>query len=180
MRGRRFDSGLRLWSLDEMTSDVFAQLRRGNRQIVIAAVVVDDERKQEIALYYRPPSDLARQRFKSDERVPALAFALPNARYRLSSYRRTSRAELEGLSELWVQPDRPTKVFLSDADGLRALSVNEAASVVADCLRAGFVRRFTTPDPLPRLGPVAAQDPRRTRLGRAPKGTVALSVQMIA
>jgi Fic family protein len=138
--------GLRLWPLDEMTSDVFAQLRQGRRQNVIASVVVNDARKQEMALYYRVPSEQARQRFQLDELVPSLAFALPNQPYQLSTYRRTSRADLEGLSELWVQPDKPTRVFLSDASGLRVLGVNEAASVVADRLSAGFTRHFKTPD----------------------------------
>jgi fido (protein-threonine AMPylation protein) len=138
--------GLRLWPLDEMTVDVFAQLRQGRRQNVIASVVVDDARKQEIALYHRVPSPFARQRFEADELVPSIAFALPNRPYQLSAYRRTSRADLEGLSELWIQPDKPTKVFLSDASGLRVLGVSEAASLLADRLRAGFSRHFKTPD----------------------------------
>lgn len=138
--------GLRLWDLDEMTPDVFASLRRGRSHNVIASVVVDDERKQEMALYYRRPSQQARQQLQEDELVPSLAFALPNQPYRLSAYRRTSRADLEGLSELWIQPDKPTRVFLSDAAGVRILGVNEAASVVADRLRAGFARHFQTPD----------------------------------
>jgi hypothetical protein len=138
--------GLRLWPLDEMTADVFAQLRRGRCQDVIASVVVDDARKQEIALYHRIPAAQARERFQPDEVVPSIAFALPNQPWQLNPYRRTSRADLEGLSELWVQPDRPTKVFLSDTSGIRVLSVNEAASVVADRLHAGFARHFRTPD----------------------------------
>lgn len=138
--------GLRLWPLDEMTADVFAQLRRGHRQNVIASVVVDDAQRQEIALYHTVPTSAARQRFQPDELVPSIAFALPNQPWQLRPYRRTSRADLEGLSELWVQPDRPTKVFLSDASGVRVLPVNEAASVVADRLRAGFARHFQTPD----------------------------------
>jgi len=92
------------------------------------------------------PSPLAAQSLQPDELVPSLAFALPNQSYRLSAYRRTPIGDLEGLSELWVQPDRPTRVFLNDATGARALFVNEAASVVADRLRAGFVRHFKTPD----------------------------------
>lgn len=139
--------GLRLWSLDEMTADVFAGLRKGaRRENVIASVIVDDARKQEIALYYRRPSSLAQQRIGRDELVPSLAFALPNQPWQLHPYRRTSRADLEGLSEIWVQPDRPTQVFLSDAGRLRALPVNQAASEVADRLRAGFARHFKAPD----------------------------------
>ncbi|MFS0885455.1 Fic family protein [Aeromicrobium sp. 179-A 4D2 NHS] len=138
--------GLRVWSLDELTSDVFQQIRTGRRQNVIASVVVDDRRKQEIALYYRQPSAAARLAVQRDELVPALAFALPNQPWQLNPYRRTSRADLDGLSEIWTQPDRPTKVFMSDADGLRSLGVNEAAAAVAERLRAGFARHFRTPD----------------------------------
>jgi hypothetical protein len=146
--------GLRLWSLDHLTADVFAQLRGGlhenvtggRHENVIAFVVVDDRRKQEIALYYRRPSSVALQRIDGKELVPSLAFALPNQPWQLYPYRPASRADLEGLSEFWVQPDRPTKVFLSDAGGLRTLSVNQAASVVADRLRSGFARQFRTPE----------------------------------
>lgn len=120
--------------------------RQGQRQNVMAAVVVDDEMKQEVVLYHRIPSTLARQRISRDELVPSLAFALPNPQWRLNPYRRASRADLEGLSDLWVQPDQPLRVFVRDTSGLRTLSVNEAASDVADRPRAGFARKFQTPD----------------------------------
>lgn len=162
--------GLRLWPLDEMTSDVFAQLRQWRRQNVMAAVVVDDEREQEIALYHRVPSTHARGSINADELVPSIAFALPNEPWRLNPYRRASRAELEGLSELWVQPDRPTQVILSDAAGLRVLSVNEAASVVADRLHSGFARHLQDAGQLLRLGAVAPEDPRRSWVGQRPNG----------
>jgi hypothetical protein len=137
---------LRLWPLDEMTPEVFANLRAGRSQTVLASVVVDDVRKQEMALYHRRPALSARNRFGAEELVPSIAFALPNQPWQLSPYARTSRADLEGLSEFWIQPDRPTTVFLNDAAGTRTLSVDAAASQIADRLRSGFARNWRTTD----------------------------------
>jgi fido (protein-threonine AMPylation protein) len=139
--------GLRLWPLDEMTREMFSGLRHGMRhQSVLAAVVVDDQRRQELALYHRSPSHQMRLHTSEDQTVPMIAFARPNDRYALSAYRRTTRAELEGLSAFWVQPDRPTRVCVSEMSGVRALGVNDAASEIANRLRASFSEHFTRPD----------------------------------
>lgn len=137
--------GLQLSRLDRMTADVFSELRRGGGQTVLSSVVQHTD-SQEIAIYHRRPTATARARFERDEAVPTIAFALPNNRWSLSPYRRTRRADLEGLVEFWIEPDRPTRVILDDYDGHRSLSVDAAASEIADRLLAGFRRRFTAPD----------------------------------
>lgn len=137
---------LRLWPLDQMSQDVFSGLVRGAGQTVLASVIVDDERRQEVALYHHQTGQAARQRVEADERVPTVGFALPNRRWQLSPYRRTTRADLDGLVEFWVQPGAPIRVFVNDSHGVRALSVADAAAEVATHLRAGFTRHFQAPD----------------------------------
>ncbi|MGC4944366.1 Fic family protein [Kribbella sp. DT2] len=137
-------SGLRLTALDELSQEVFAGLRRGQSQNVLTALVRDGD-GQELVLYQRPPSAAARNRFKADERVPSVAFALPNEQWKLEPYRRTKRADLEGLVEFWVQPDRPTRIFIDDEKGVGPSTVAAGASRLADQIRRGFARRFETP-----------------------------------
>ncbi|MGY4768967.1 Fic family protein [Kribbella sp. CWNU-51] len=137
-------AGLQLRMLDELSQDVFDDLRHG-RQFNILSALVTDDLGQEVVLYHRHPSNPSRTRFAKDDVVPTIAFALPNARWNLEPYRRTSRADLDGLSDLWVQPDRPVRVFVDDKFGVSSLTVPEAASRVADRLRLGFSRRFATP-----------------------------------
>ncbi|WP_344109763.1 hypothetical protein [Kribbella alba] len=128
-------SGLHLTMLDELSQDVFDQLREGYQFNVRSAVIADDL-GQEIMLYHRHPSTASRNRFAKDDIVPTIAFALPNRRWNLDPYRRASRFDLEGLSDLWIQPDRPVRVYVDDKTGVSACTVTDAASRLADRLRA--------------------------------------------
>ncbi|GAA3560735.1 Fic family protein [Kribbella ginsengisoli] len=135
--------GLRLTLLDELSQEVFADLRGGQRQTVMTALITDGD-GQDLVLYQRPPSTAARNRFSADERVPTVAFALPNEQWKLEPYRRTKRADLDGLADFWVQPDQPTSVFI-DGRAVRSHSVADGASLLAEQIRRGFARRFELP-----------------------------------
>jgi len=142
--------GLNLEPLDALTPEVFDQMRKSAPNLArdgtsVLTALVRDQTGQEIALYQRVPPLEARNRFRPDERVPGIAFALPNDPFSLSPYRRTTRADLEGLSEIWVQPDRTVQVYVDDAGGVTAFGVAGAAARVAGRLRVAFARRFRTP-----------------------------------
>jgi Fic family protein len=137
-------AGLQLELLDELTREVFDDLRRGRRQTVLTAIVRDEE-GQEMAIYHRRPSNPARARSTPEEVVPGIAFAVPNRRWSLEPYRRTRRTDLDGLSDFWIQPDRPVAVFVDDRRGVARMSTRDGASIVSDRVRAAFGRRFEIP-----------------------------------
>lgn len=137
--------GLELQLLDELSRDVFEDLRRGRRQNVLTAMV-RDRNGQEAAIYHRRPSPSASGWIGNDERVPGIAFAVPNRRWSLEPFRRTRTAELDGLSDIWIQPDRPPGVYVDDRGKVSRKGTREAASLVATRLRSGFAKKFEVPE----------------------------------
>lgn len=131
-------------ALDQLTRESFDDLREGSPRNVMIGIVADSD-GQELVLFYRRPSSVGRARFDRTEAVPTIAFAVPNRRYSLSPYRRAGRADLQGLSEVWVQPDRPIRVFVDDRSGVADLPVTEAASRVVDGIAEAFAARFAAP-----------------------------------
>ena len=136
---------LQFTALDELTRESFDDLRKGSARNVSFGIVTDSD-GQELVLYYRRTSSVGRARFDQTEAVPSIAFAVPNRRYSLSPYRRARRADLHGLSETWVQPDRPVKVFVDDREGVASVQGTAAACKVADDIKQAFTARFIAPE----------------------------------
>lgn len=143
---------LTLHPIDQLTRDVFNQLRRdaiGYRQYpaVLIAVVTDDD-GQELGIYQTqtatPPSRTVR-RSEDQEAVPAIRFALRNPAYSLSPWRRAKASEVGGLERVWVQPDRPVKLFVDDQSGRRQQPLAIGTSHLADQIRRAFEARFIVP-----------------------------------
>lgn len=129
--------------LDHLTKEAFENLRNGGREAVYLGVVTNSS-GQEVLLYFRRPSQSAAR--TDPETVPEIAFAVPNAMWSLSPYRRIARADLDGLSSVRVVPDIPIGAFVDGANGVRRVAVKDAASTVADELSKAMRRGFEVPN----------------------------------
>ncbi|MFC6341823.1 Fic family protein [Nocardioides hankookensis] len=145
-------SNLTLHPIDEVTREVFNQLRRdaardAGSPAVLMAIVTDDN-GQELALYQTrtatPPSRTL-QRPEDEEAVPAIRFALRNAPYSLSPWRRARATEVHGLQRVWVQPDRPVRLFIDGLEGQTQQSVMTGVPELADRIARAFAGEFMVP-----------------------------------
>jgi Fic family protein len=145
-------SNLTLHPIDQVTREVFNQLRRDvigyTRHPAVLMAIVTDGSGQELALYQTqtatPPSRTL-QRSEDEEAVPAIRFALRNPAYNLSPWRRAKPTEVNGLQRVWVQPDRPVRLFVDDIAGRSQQPIAIGAPQLADRIRRSFSARFIVP-----------------------------------
>jgi len=145
-------SNLTLHPIDQATREVFNQLRRDsigyNRYPAVLMAIVTDDDSQELALYQTetatPPTRTLR-RPEDDDAVPSIRFALRNPSYSLSPWRRAKATEVNGLQQVWVQPDRPVKLFVDDLRGRSQRPIATGAPQLADRIRRAFSDRFIVP-----------------------------------
>lgn len=135
---------------DQMTREVFDDLRQievsiGREQRNVTAAIVTNVYGRELAMYLHSPSFEARSRISKDEMVPSISFAVPNPDWGLGLHRRLHPSEIGGLSNLWVQPDNPTRVYVQAGRfPLRPYSVDDGATIVAEAIRDGFKSGFSS------------------------------------